>query len=202
MYASFLCLSLARNSSCHFLIFCMWKFLKITLEKVVLKNQSPPRPFSPGLSPKEFFQADASRCQNMLSWRQWLWSCHFLSCLFSRSWTPPSHNHYSRDPAFAFPVCDCEVQQSISRAGSCIMLRGTTRENFQKEPDGDFQDKLKEFHTEILEKYIFHLCKYSLFKLNKFSYITTWCTPAFARTVIFYVVGFVIRKWDRLGKKL
>lgn len=31
------------------------------MEKVILKNQSGPGPFSPGPSPKEFFQADSSR---------------------------------------------------------------------------------------------------------------------------------------------
>lgn len=124
----------------------------------------------------------------MLSWRQLLLSCHFLCCFFSRSWTPPSHNHYSQDPAFTFPVCNYEVHQSISLPGSCIILSDTSWEN----ADWDFQDKLKEFCTEILQKYFFHLCKYSLFKLNKFSHITSWYTPAFARTVIFYVIGLII----------
>lgn len=31
----------------------------------------------------------------------------------------------------------------------------------------DFQDKIKTFHREILDKNIFHLCKYNIIKLNQ-----------------------------------
>lgn len=124
-----------------------------------------------------------------------------LAIFFVASFQDPEFHHLIVTTAKTQPspfLFVTEVHHSISLPGSCIILSDTSWNN----TDGDFQDKRKEFHTEILEKYMFHLCKYSLFKLNKFLHITSWYTPAFVRTVIFYVIGLIVRKWDGFIKKL